>query len=186
MSLDKCCTRKIWTSKSSFSWEYSFLRQATCRLQIPSRSVAFSKGWQYSSIAIRLNIYIIDYIDKYNLGKKFKFNCTVNNVEFDSKSEKFQLSWTEQAAGESKNKLLEFDYIMVATGHFSIPNNPSFKGEESFNGRLIHSHEYQDGNLYTNKRVLIIGGSFSAEDIALQCWKFGSAACHITHRRYHS
>ena len=120
------------------------------------------------------------------MGKKFKFNCTVNNVEFDSKSEKFQLSWTEQAAGESKNKLLEFDYIMVATGHFSIPNNPSFKGEDSFNGRLIHSHEYQDGNLYTNKRVLIIGGSFSAEDIALQCWKFGSAACHITHRRYHS
>ena len=61
---------------------------------------------------------------------------------------------------------------------------------------------FRDGKLYKNKRVLCIGGSFSAHDLALQeffdtkillieswnnciawkCWKFGSDIAHITHR----
>ena len=41
---------------------------------------------------------------------------------------------------------------------------------------------YADGKLYKDKRVLCIGGSYSSEDIALQCWKFGSKLAHITHR----
>ena len=29
---------------------------------------------------------------------------------------------------------------------------------------------------------MLIGGSRSSEDLALQCWKFGSKCAHITHR----
>ena len=50
-------------------------------------------------------------------------------------------------------------------------------------GKYIHAHDYRDGKLYKDLRVLCIGGSYSAEDIALQCWKYGSKYAHITHRR---
>lgn len=33
------------------------------------------------------------------------------------------------------------------------------------------------------KRVLLVGGSWSAEDIALQCWRAGATCAHISHRR---
>ena len=53
----------------------------------------------------------------------------------------------------------------------------------SFKGTFIHAHDFIDGKLYAGKRVLCIGGSYSAEDIALQCWKFGAVQADITHRR---
>ena len=56
----------------------------------------------------------------------------------------------------------------MATGHFSMPHDPHFKGEESFKGKYIHAHDFIDGKLYKGQRVLCIGGSYSAEDIALQ------------------
>ena len=71
---------------------------------------------------------------------------------------------------------------MVAVGHFSVPNDPIFTNEEKFTGKIIHAHDYRDGRMYKDKRVLLVGGSYSAEDIALQCWKFGAKYAHITHR----
>ena len=81
------------------------------------------------------------------------------------------------------SKTETFDYIIVAVGHFSVPNLPIFDGEEKFKGKIIHSHDYYDGKLYQNKRILLVGGSHSAEDLALQCWKFGAKYTHITHRK---
>ena len=75
-----------------------------------------------------------------------------------------------------------FDYVVVAVGHFSVPNNPKFTNEEKFTGKNIHAHDYRDSRLYKGKRVLLVGGSYSAEDIALQCWKFGAEYAHITHK----
>ena len=49
-----------------------------------------------------------------------------------------------------------------------MPHDPHFKGEESFKGKYIHAHDFIDGKLYKGQRVLCIGGSYSAEDIALQ------------------
>ena len=66
----------------------------------------------------------------------------------------------------------QFDYVAVATGHFSVPNNPTFENEESFPGEIIHSHSFVESTVYKNKRVLCIGGSYSAEDIAFNCWKY--------------
>ena len=122
--------------------------------------------------------YLQDYIEKFKLGDKFKFNCMVENVEFNEEKKRFNLTWSQGGY----RSISEFDFIVVATGHFSIPNNPAFKGEETFTGKYIHAHEYQDGKLYKDKRVLLIGGSYSAEDIALQCWKYGSKYAHISHR----
>jgi len=122
--------------------------------------------------------YLQDYIDKFVKGT-FKFNCKVQDVKFNAEENNFNLAWEE--AGETKSEI--FDYVIVATGHFSVPNDPKFKGEETFTGKYIHAHDYRDGKLYKDLRVLCIGGSYSAEDIALQCWKYGSKYAHITHRR---
>ena len=75
-----------------------------------------------------------------------------------------------------------FDHVVVAVGHFSVPNDPKFTNEEKFTGKIIHAHDYRDGRMYKGKRVLLVGGSYSAEDIALQCWKFGAEYSHITHK----
>jgi len=70
----------------------------------------------------------------------------------------------------------------VANGHFSTPNIPSFDGMERFPGRISHSHDFRDAREYIGQHVLVIGGSMSAEDIALQLFKFGAKRVTISYR----
>jgi trimethylamine monooxygenase len=62
----------------------------------------------------------------------------------------------------------------VATVIFNVPNKPTFPGIETFTGRIIHSHDFRDANEYKEQRLSIVGASYSAEDITLQCLKFGA------------
>ena len=75
-----------------------------------------------------------------------------------------------------------FDYVVVATGHFSTPNVPYYSGFENFNGRLLHAHDFRDAREFTDKAILILGTSYSAEDIGSQCWKYGCKSVTVAHR----
>ena len=76
----------------------------------------------------------------------------------------------------------EFDYVVVASGHFSIPNVPQFDGFHTFNGRILHSHDFRDALEFEGMDLLVIGTSYSAEDIASQCHKYGARSITISHR----
>ena len=43
-----------------------------------------------------------------------------------------------------------------------------------FPGRIMHAHDFREANEFAGKRLLLIGASYSAEDIALQCLKYGA------------
>ncbi len=76
----------------------------------------------------------------------------------------------------------EFDYVVVTSGHFSIPNVPQFDGFHTFNGRILHSHDFRDALEFEGMDLLVIGTSYSAEDIASQCHKYGARSITISHR----
>lgn len=80
----------------------------------------------------------LDYIEKYNIGDKFKYSTTVENVTFNENEDNFTV--VSKTNGEETTKV--FDYVVVATGHFSWPHNPSFNGEETFPGKVMHAHEW--------------------------------------------
>ncbi|ELT91397.1 hypothetical protein CAPTEDRAFT_228119 [Capitella teleta] len=108
-----------------------------------------------------------------DLEKWIRFNTVVRHVRYDNASETFHV----QVEDLAKRKLLPseaFDYVLVASGHFSTPNFPDFPGLNQFPGRVSHSHDFRDASEYAGKRVLAIGGSVSAEDVAIQCVKFGA------------
>ncbi len=75
-----------------------------------------------------------------------------------------------------------FDHVIVATGHFSVPNVPHYPGFETFNGRILHAHDFRDAREFENKDILILGTSYSAEDIGSQCWKYGCKSVTVAHR----
>jgi cation diffusion facilitator CzcD-associated flavoprotein CzcO/uncharacterized protein YcgI (DUF1989 family) len=75
-----------------------------------------------------------------------------------------------------------FDYVVVATGHFSIPNVPEFPGFSHFGGRVLHAHDFRDALEFKGKDVLIVGASYSAEDIGSQCYKYGARSITSCYR----
>jgi trimethylamine monooxygenase len=66
-----------------------------------------------------------------------------------------------------------FEYVICCTGHFSTPNVPHFPGMDAFPGRILHAHDFRSAEEFAGKNILIIGTSYSAEDIASQCYKYG-------------
>lgn len=75
-----------------------------------------------------------------------------------------------------------FDHVIVATGHFSTPNVPHFDGFDTFKGRVLHAHDFRDAMEFADKDVLIVGTSYSAEDIGSQLWKYGAKSITVSHR----
>jgi trimethylamine monooxygenase len=76
----------------------------------------------------------------------------------------------------------EFDHVVVASGHFSTPNVPFFEGISQFNGRVLHSHDFRDALEFKDKDILIIGRSYSAEDVGSQCYKYGAKSITTSYR----
>jgi trimethylamine monooxygenase len=70
----------------------------------------------------------------------------------------------------------------VSTGHFSVPFIPEYPGMGSFPGRIMHSHDFRDAEEFRGKNVIVLGSSYSAEDVALQCHKYGAKSVTIGYR----
>lgn len=127
-----------------------------------------------------LKDYIMGRIDEEAIKKYIRFECPVRWVEYDKESELFTVTVMNHKTGQQETDT--FDYVVVATGHFSTPNMPYFKGLESFPGRVLHAHDFRDALEFKDKDVLMIGSSYSAEDIASQCYKYGAKSITISYR----
>ena len=46
----------------------------------------------------------------------------------------------------------------------------------------MHSHDFRDAEEFRNKNVIVLGSSYSAEDVALQCNKYGAKSVTIGYR----
>jgi len=117
-----------------------------------------------------------------DIKKYIKLNHVARDVSYNNATDDFTVS----VKSLDENKVLEdekFDYAVIASGHYSVPNIPTFKGIETFSGRVMHSHDLRDASEFNGKRILIIGASLSAEDIALQCLKYGAKSIICTYRR---
>eukprot|EP00892_Ulva_mutabilis_P007447 jgi/Ulvmu1/5074/UM021_0091.1 len=68
-----------------------------------------------------------------------------------------------------------YDAVMVCNGHYSAPRTPDFPGLDTYPGACEHSHSYRHPDVYSGKRVLIVGAHASGEDIAWDIAPYAAA-----------
>ena len=124
--------------------------------------------------------YIQGRIDKVGVRDSIRFNSPVRHVTYSRTDGRFSVTVHDQKSDREYTEL--FDNVIVASGHFSTPNVPEFDGFETFNGRILHAHDFRDALEFADKDILIIGTSYSAEDIGSQCWKYGCKSVTVSHR----
>lgn len=124
--------------------------------------------------------YIQGRVEKANVRGMVRFNTPVKRVTYDDKSSLFSVTVKDNIKDAEYTE--EFDNVIVATGHFSTPNVPEYPGFDTFKGRVLHAHDFRDAEEYRGKDILIIGTSYSAEDIGSQCWKYGAKSITVSHR----
>ncbi|KAI5464914.1 hypothetical protein BGZ63DRAFT_378986 [Mariannaea sp. PMI_226] len=75
-----------------------------------------------------------------------------------------------------------FDAVVVASGHYWVPYVPSIEGLEQFEksrpGSVVHSKHYRGRSRFVNKRVVTVGASVSAADIAFDLVNTAKAPVH--------
>ena len=127
---------------------------------------------------------ILDYIEgrvkKAGVRDWIRFSTSVRFVHYNKDRDNFTVTVHDLAADRMYAE--DFDHVIVASGHFSTPNVPEFPGFRSFNGRILHAHDFRDAMEFRGKDILIVGTSYSAEDIGSQCWKYGAKSVTVSHR----
>ncbi|KAH6686855.1 thiol-specific monooxygenase [Plectosphaerella plurivora] len=75
-----------------------------------------------------------------------------------------------------------FDAVVVANGHYSVPYVPAIEGLEQFEklrpGSVLHSKNFRGRDYYRGKRVVVVGASVSAADIAFDLTSVAQTPVH--------
>ena len=127
-----------------------------------------------------LKDYIVGRVAKAGVRERIRFRTPVREVRWNAEAEDFSVRVHDLVADEERTE--RFDHVVVASGHFSTPNVPEFDGLDAFAGRVLHAHDFREAREFVDRDVLIVGTSYSAEDIGSQCWKYGARSITVSHR----
>ncbi len=106
---------------------------------------------------------VVDYLEDYQ--KEFNIN-PIFNTEAKSIKKESDYWITETTSETFKSK-----YVVMATGPFGKPKPVSFKGMETFTGRIMHSYGYKTGKDFKGQKVLVVGFGNSACEIAIDLYE---------------
>ncbi|WP_208021088.1 NAD(P)-binding domain-containing protein [Paracoccus alkanivorans] len=127
---------------------------------------------------------LFDYIEgrvlKAGVRDWIRFRSVIRWVDYDSGTGQFTVTVHDMAKDHVYKE--QFDHVICASGHFSSPNVPEYPGFAQFNGRIVHAHDFRDAREFAGKDVLLLGSSYSAEDIGSQCWKYGAKSVTTSYR----
>ena len=124
--------------------------------------------------------YLEGYFNFANGKEHLRLQHSVKMCEWLEDEKKFKMTVYDL---EKRETYVDYHtHVIVATGHFSTPNLVEFPGFDTFEGRIVHAHDLREAREFNGQRVLLIGGRYSAEDIAMQLFKYGAEKITISYR----
>src|SRR4029077_13212587 len=151
------------------TWYWNRYPGARCDVESVEYSYQFSpelqQDWEWSeryAAQPELLRYANHVADRFDLRRDIAFDTRVTAARFDDAANRWVIE-TENGAR------LSASYCIMATGCLSVPNEPKFKGSETFAGPRYHTGRWpHEGVDFTDKRVGIIGtGSSAVQSIPL-------------------
>lgn len=80
---------------------------------------------------------------------------------------------------DGDTRTLSPKHIVMATGVSGIPNMPDLTGLDAFDGEVIHSSQYQDGEDWNGKSAIVVGTGNSGHDVAQDLASSGAAVTMV-------
>ena len=127
--------------------------------------------------------YLADYARDYQLLPLVRFETTVVSM---NRRDDGQPGWTLEIRNAAGTTTLEtFDFVAVCTGQFNERKELHHAGEDAFKaagGIIRHSAEHTDSSIVKGRKVVVLGGSKSATDIAVQSVNAGASEVTFVYR----
>ncbi len=99
--------------------------------------------------------YADDVADKYDVRRHIRFDTSVEGARWDEDALVWRIALAD---GET----LTARYLITATGFLSQPKVPEIPGIETFEGKIIHTTDWDDDYSVDNQKVAIIGTGATA------------------------
>lgn len=106
---------------------------------------------------------------------------TLRVVRVDSRPRRAELRVTVEHAD---GRHTEFETLLVinATGTWSTPFIPWYRGLNTYRGETVHAHLLESLTPYAGKRVLVVGGGRTAVSVILELERLGAVPMWSTRR----
>lgn len=130
----------------------------------------------------QVHAYLHSYAQKHKLQRLFRLNTNITAITRRTDGAPGWVVHTE-AAGRASS--VTVDFVAIATGQFSEKNIITHPGQDAFEaagGQVMHSSEYTDPALAKDKDVVVLGGSKSATDIAVNAAQNGARSVTLVYR----
>lgn len=109
---------------------------------------------------------VVDYLDSY--AAKLKLDIRFNQQVVSAYCENDQ--WKVQ----TQDSLYQASNLVMATGNTQDPVIPTWRGQALFQGKILHSSQYKNGEPFRDRKVLVVGFGNSGGEIALDLWEHGA------------
>lgn len=128
----------------------------------------------------QVHAYLAAYADDHNLRPLIRFNTCVTGME-----KRDGIGWSLSVESpDGKVATEDYDFVSVCTGQFSekkIISHPGQDGFEAAGGTVMHSSEYTEPSMVRGRKVVVLGFSKSATDIAVNAVHEGAARVTIVY-----
>ncbi|KAI0006652.1 hypothetical protein F4779DRAFT_555084 [Xylariaceae sp. FL0662B] len=149
-----------------------FLAMQFTQEPIPPELSEWSKGIHGPDTPFRhwkvLRRYVESLIERRGYHDLISYSTTVERAE--KVGEEWKVTLRKEGENSDYWWVEWFDAVVVASGHYAVPYIPQIQGLQEFEkaqpGSVIHSKHFRGRQAYHGKRVVVVGASVSAADIA--------------------
>ncbi len=130
----------------------------------------------------QVHAYLADYARDHGLDRLMRFGTSVTAMRRRADGKP---GWTLELTTATGSASEDFDFVAICTGQFNEPQTFSLPGEDGFKaqgGKILHSSNYNDAALAKGRKVVVLGGSKSATDIAVNAVASGASEVTIVYR----
>ena len=120
--------------------------------------------------------YIHDFAEHFNLTPHIRLSTPVRAAHWNPSSSKWEVT-TSSAQGEETRP---FDLVLVSNGHFRVPRFPQTAGLTAWitKGKVTHTAFYRRPEDFAEKKILVVGGAYSGQDVASETRPFAAQVIH--------
>ena len=115
-----------------------------------------------------LKLYADHVADKYDVRRHMRFNTPVEGARWDEDGQFWQVAL-------SSGEALTARFLITATGYLSQPRKPDIPGIEDFEGRVVHSMDWDDDYSPAGERIGLIGTGATAVQLIPELAKQAAA-----------
>ncbi|KAF4441840.1 hypothetical protein F53441_11925 [Fusarium austroafricanum] len=117
----------------------------------------YLSSWDYQE-------FMQSYAEHFKLNKHITFNTSVKSVNRNSQDDGWEVHLEKVDSGEVESR--PFDKVVFCHGYQTQKVMPTFPGQETYEGEIIHSQQYRGSEPYQDKTVVFLGLSTTTDELA--------------------